>query len=210
MQDTKKQRVLITDLDGSILKSMPVAWGYFKRIAEKKGKKMKHYSEYSSTFDLYRDVTLTFWLRTLKILPRMKRYMYLHADHIPEYEKTLTALARLNTDGWKIIIVTDNDEGYARKALDFNSHGIDTSWIEIYSAETETKLNLIYKVLKKYQDEELYFASHDSKDFFLYRIASLLTGIKATLIFTPNEIDKKSNIDLQSTLADLPNNLKNK
>lgn len=207
MPDKNKQVVLISDLDGTILKSMPVAWEYLSRIALKKGKKLKHYSQYHSTFDLYIDVTFTFGLRALKLLPRMRRYMYLNADRIPAYQGAIETLIKLHGKGWKVVIVTDNDEDYARKALEFNSPG-ETNWIEIHSAETESKLAVLHKVLKKYKDSYMYFASHDSKDFFLLRLASLTAGVTAHPVFTPNEIDKNSLARSQSSLGDFIKKLK--
>ena len=200
------QTLLITDLDGTLLKSMPVAWDYLSKIAQKKGKKLKHYQDYKSTLDLYLDVYKAFGLKALKLLPRMRRYMYLNDPKIEAYPGAIDGLEQLYKYGWKIVIITDNDDDYARKVLLRN--GLDSQdWVEIFSAEADTKLGLMVKVLKKYRDHKIYFASHDTKDFALLNIASLLTFKTAKKIFTPNEIDKNSLVHPQLTIAELARKL---
>jgi phosphoglycolate phosphatase-like HAD superfamily hydrolase len=202
-------RVLITDLDGTLLRSMPVAWEYLNRIAIRKKKHLKYYKDYRSTLDLYLDVFKTFGLRALKLLPRMRRYMYLNDSTIEAYTGAIEGIKQLHKMGWKIVIITDNDDDYARKVLLRNGLG-SYDWLEIYSAEADTKLGLMIKVLNKYRSaQQLYFASHDTKDFALIFAAMAMTFKTAKPIFTPNEVDKKSFIHPQLTIEQLAKKLTN-
>lgn len=194
--------VLITDFDGTLVRSMPVAWEFLNSVAEKKGKRLQHYEEYRSTWGLYWDVIRTFWLRSLKLLPRMRRYMYLNDTKIDLYSKNGESLQTLRKAGWKVVIVTDNDDEYVKKILSRNDIDMQGDWLEIFSAETETKLSLYLKVLKKFQGSQLYFTSHDTKDFVLITLATLLTRKGVLKVFTPNEIDKRSLIHPQLTLPE--------
>jgi FMN phosphatase YigB (HAD superfamily) len=202
-------RVLITDLDGTLLRSMPVAWEYLNRMAQRRKKSLKQYKDYRSTLDLYLDVFRVFGLRAFKMLPRMRRYMYLNDSRIEIYAGAIEGIKQIQKAGWKVVIVTDNDDDYARKVLERN--GLDTKDdLEIYTAEANTKLSLMIKVLNKYRKaSQIYFASHDTKDFALIFAAMAMTFKTTKPIFTPNEVDKKSFIHPQLTIEQLAKKLTN-
>lgn len=195
-----QKNLLITDLDGTIVESQLLAWEYLNRIAKKKGEELRDYHNYRSSLQFYWNVITVFGLKSLKLIPRMRRYMYLNDSKILAYPGAVDGLENLYKNGWKIIVVTDNDDEYAKKVLIRN--GLDTEdWIEVRSAETETKIGIITKILKEYRGSSIYFASHDKKDFWYLNIATWLSLKTAKKIFTPNEIDKKSSVHPQLTIA---------
>ena len=195
------KKLLITDLDGTIIQSMPVAWEFLNKVAKRNGKKLEKYANYSSTLGLYINIFQVFGFRAFKLLPRMRREMYLKKDQVNAYPGAIEALQSLHNNGWKVAIVTDNDDEYARVILEQNGL-LDHSWLEIHSAEVETKVSLIVKVLRKYPDYYVYYASHDYKDFFMLDVAKLFAFKTAKKIFTPNEIDRFSLVQPHLTLAE--------
>ncbi len=183
--------VLITDFDGTILESMPMAWEYIAKIVKiRKKLELTPYKNYLSSTHFYLEIFARFGFGAFGLLPRMRRYMYLNDTRITAYNGAIDALKRLQVSGIITAIVTDNDEDFVERTL--KNNGLESlKNIEIYSREKGNKLVVLIKLLRKYRACTLYFASHDLKDFYLLDVASLLNGKSVTKIFTPNEIDKK-------------------
>lgn len=183
--------VLITDLDGTILESMPLAWQYVAKTVQKRRKRpLTDYHRYLSSTHFYVEIFTRFWFGTLRLLPRMRRYMYLNDTLIQAYPGAVAALQRMQARGVITAIVTDNDEDFVMRCLT-NNGLLSFEHIEIYSRERGTKLVALIKLLKKYRSHRIYFASHDLKDFYMLDAACILNWKSVTKIFTPNEIDKK-------------------
>jgi FMN phosphatase YigB (HAD superfamily) len=199
--NSQKPKLLITDLDGTILQSMKVAWEYLNNLSIKKKKgALQPYETYDSVFSFYRDVGRRFWLRTLRLLPRMRRYMYMHYTRIEAYPGAVKELEKLQKAGVRIAIVTDNDDEFAIACLT-NNHLSDLSNIEIWSKDQGDKTKILYKLVKKYKDHDIFFASHDFKDFWIMNYVALANRVKVTKIFTPNEIDKRSMVKIHKQFS---------